>query len=100
MKQICTGQIAEFAVTNSKLETFSVTTPKMADGTITSTKPAESFMKRVTLNDDAAGNALGWKPDGVINGFFIFEPLISSDQNEPFFIVESQSLCDVREHNA
>jgi hypothetical protein len=36
----------------------------IADNSITSTKPAESFMKRVTLIDNAAGNALGWNPDG------------------------------------
>jgi hypothetical protein len=36
----------------------------LADGSVTSTKPAESFMKKVTLLDDADGNALGWSPDG------------------------------------
>jgi hypothetical protein len=36
----------------------------IADNSITSTKPAESFMKRVILIDNAADNALGWNPDG------------------------------------
>jgi hypothetical protein len=51
MKQIGTGQIA--------------------DGTITSTKPAESFMKRVIVLDNAAGNAVGWNPDGGDTHFII-----------------------------
>jgi len=37
----------------------SVTTDKFADNSITSSKPAESYEKRVTLLDNADGNALG-----------------------------------------
>jgi hypothetical protein len=37
---------------------------------------AESFMKKVTLFDNAAGNARGWNPNGVSTTiFFITEPL-------------------------
>ncbi|HYZ60086.1 MAG TPA: hypothetical protein VE544_10565 [Nitrososphaeraceae archaeon] len=31
----------------------------------------QSFMKRVTLIDNAAGNALGWNPDGSTTQFYI-----------------------------
>ena len=36
-------------------------------------------MKKVTLLDDAAGNALGWNPDGVTTIFKITEPNIDFD---------------------
>jgi hypothetical protein len=49
----------------------------IADGAITSTKPAESFMKKVTLLDNPAGNAKGWDPNGVTIHFFISEPAVS-----------------------
>jgi hypothetical protein len=54
----------------------------------------ESFMKRVTLIDDAAGNTKGWDPSGQPgNGggneiFIISEPAISSGIDNSFFIVE------------
>src|ERR687891_2841872 len=44
-------------------------TNAIADNSITSTKPAESFMKVVTVLDNAAGNARGWNPDGVETDF-------------------------------
>ena len=48
----------------------------LADGSVTSTKPAESFMKKVTLFDDLAGNNRGWQPNGIDKTtFFISEPL-------------------------
>jgi hypothetical protein len=50
----------------------------IADNSITSTKPAESFMKRVVVADNAAGNAVGWNPDGVANDFTITEPAVDS----------------------
>jgi hypothetical protein len=56
----------------------------IANGAITSTKPAESFMKRVTLLDNEADNALGWNHDGVHAEFTIFEPTIFSDINTAF----------------
>jgi hypothetical protein len=65
--QVGTGQIADNAVT----------TPKIADNSITSTKPNEAFMKRKTLLDSPAGNALGWNPDGVTKTFTITEPDVS-----------------------
>ncbi|MGI0043558.1 MAG: hypothetical protein ACRD47_07590 [Nitrososphaeraceae archaeon] len=46
----------------------------LADSSVTSTKPAESFMKVVTVHDDAAGHAVGWDPGGVQTGFEILEP--------------------------
>jgi hypothetical protein len=67
IKQIGTDGIANGAVTSQKI----------ADGEITSTKPAESFMKRVILIDNAAGNARGWDPDGVDTSFTISEPAIT-----------------------
>jgi hypothetical protein len=98
MKQIGTNAIANNAITSSKLGTFSVTdskldagsvsTSKIEDGAITSTKPAESFMKRVTVLDNAAGHAVGWDPDGSTLAFGIFEPDMSENRNNPFIIVE------------
>lgn len=44
----------------------------IADGAITWTKPVESFMRRVTVVDNAAGNAVGWNPDGLQQLFDIF----------------------------
>ncbi len=49
----------------------------IADKSITSTKPAKSFMKRVTVFDDAVGHAVGWDPDGVDVSFQISEPAVS-----------------------
>lgn len=43
---------------------------------MTSTKPAERFMKRVTVFDDAAGHALGWDPNGVTTSITITEPAV------------------------
>jgi hypothetical protein len=53
-------------------------TNDIADSSITSTKPNEGFMKRVTLLDNAAGNALGWIPDGSVDNFVITEPAVSA----------------------
>jgi hypothetical protein len=58
----------------------------LADGSVTSTKPADSFMKRVTVLDNAAGNAVGWNPPA--NGFTIVEPDLSINPRNPFLIVE------------
>jgi hypothetical protein len=121
IKQIGTGQIADGAVTNAKIANSAVTTgkigngeittpkiednavtsPKIADGSVTSTKPAESFTKRVTLLDNAAGNAKGWNPDNFDKVFTIEEPQVSTE-NSAFFIIEVQALgnrlCAVIDH--
>jgi hypothetical protein len=47
-------------------------------------------MKRVTVLDNAAGNALGWNPDGVDRFFMIAEPEIGTIDS-PFFIIEITS---------
>jgi hypothetical protein len=69
----------------------------LADGSVTSTKPAESFMKRVTIRDTPAGNALGWNPNGGNNGFIISDPSVSSS-DESFINVEAQSDESVTNH--
>lgn len=53
-------------------------TTEIGDSSITSSKPAENFMKRVTLFDEPAGNALGWDPDGVKTSFIIFDPDVTN----------------------
>src|SRR5918996_876509 len=58
---------------NNVIANSAITTPKIADNSITSTKPNQNFMKRVTLTDNAAGNNLGWNPDGVKTQFAITE---------------------------
>jgi hypothetical protein len=65
IRQISASDIADSAVT----------TQKIADEAITPTKPAESFMKRIMLLDDAGGNALGWNPDGIETAFNIIAPV-------------------------
>jgi hypothetical protein len=39
---------------------------------------AQSFMKKVRLLDNAAGNARGWNPNGAQQGFGITEPAVSN----------------------
>jgi hypothetical protein len=51
-------------------------TNAIADNSITSSKPAASLMKKVILSDDAAGNALGWNPNGATTSFVIDETAI------------------------
>jgi hypothetical protein len=65
-------------VGNAQIAPGAVTTTKIATGAVSSTDIAQSFMKRVTVLDDAAGNAVGWNPDGSTTTFFISEPLIDS----------------------
>lgn len=76
----------------------------IAPNSITPTKPAESFMKRVTLEDDEAGHALGWNPDCVTAQFSIFDTTISATAGSSFisiFVVDSAGVtpenrfCDV-----
>lgn len=52
-------------------------TNAIADNSITSTKPAESYEKRVTVLDNAAGHAVGWDPDDSDTFFDITEPAVS-----------------------
>ncbi|MGH9911330.1 MAG: hypothetical protein ACRD4J_04515 [Nitrososphaeraceae archaeon] len=84
MVQVGNAQIAPGAVTTTKIATGAVTSGDIADGAITSTKPAESFMKKVILEDNTAGQARGWNPPEFV--FFISEPLVSL--NESFINVE------------
>lgn len=81
-----TDDLEDGAVTTPKLADNAVTTDKIADNSITSNKPSDSFMKRVTLLDNAAGNALGWNPDGepsTIN-FAVTEPAISISHDQSY----------------
>jgi hypothetical protein len=50
--QIKTADLAGNAVTSGKIK----------DGEIKGADISQAFMKKVTLQDDAAGNALGWVP--------------------------------------
>ncbi|MGH9979369.1 MAG: hypothetical protein ACRD8Z_26570 [Nitrososphaeraceae archaeon] len=65
----------------------------IADGAITWTKPVESFMRRVTVVDNAAGNAVGWNPDGLQQLFdiFIFDDL--REQNAGYVSVLFPDTC-------
>jgi hypothetical protein len=68
----------------------------IAPGSITPTKPAESFMKRVTVEDDTAGHGVGWDPGGGIVDFLINEPAVG-DPTISFVNVWVESLpgCQV-----
>jgi hypothetical protein len=80
-----------------------IDTNDIADNAITSTKPNEGFMKRVTLLDNAAGNAKGWNPDNSAEVFTIEEPQVSTE-NSPFFIIEVKAPgnrgCAVMDHDS
>ena len=65
---------------------------QIADNSITSTKPAESFMKKVILLDDADGNALGWNPDAFETAFNIAASSVSSF-NDGYVSVVIPSEC-------
>jgi hypothetical protein len=89
-------------VGNAQIAPGAVTTTKIATGAVSSTDIAQSFMKRVTLNDDAAGHAKGWDPNGA------FEIFTISDSNaidpESYFasieVIDSANtkyLCSVIE---
>jgi hypothetical protein len=60
-------------VGNAQIAPGAVTTSKIATGAVGKTDVAESFMKKVTVLDDAAGNAVGWNPDGSTVDFDISE---------------------------
>jgi hypothetical protein len=49
----------------------------LADGSVTSTKPADSYQKRVTVNDSPNGHTVGWDPNGATTTFTITEPAIT-----------------------
>ena len=73
-------------------------TNAIADNSITSTKPAESFMKRVSLLDNPAGNALGWDPDGVKTLFTLTGEFISPDIMITIMVINvanTNHFCDV-----
>jgi hypothetical protein len=76
----------------------------LADGSVTSTKPAESFMKKVVVFDDMAGNLVGWDPDNTDQTFTISEPAISSDTGAHISIEVVDALqsndCEVTFHSA
>jgi hypothetical protein len=67
-----------------------INTNDIADNSITSTKPSEDLMKRVTLEDDAAGNALGWNPNGALDAFTITEPAVSGENSAFVSIIVDQ----------
>jgi hypothetical protein len=67
-------------VGNAQIAPGAVTTTKIATGAVSSTDIAQSFMKKVTVLDDAAGNAVGWNPDGSTIDFDISEPAVDNVQ--------------------
>ena len=80
-KLITTADIADNAVTSPKIKDGEVKTSDIEDGTITGDDVSQAFMKRVTLNDDAAGNSHGWKPGTGTGGFIIRDTDISGSIN-------------------
>jgi len=67
----------------------------LADGAVTKTKPAESFMKKVLVLDNAAGNLVGWDPDGVVAVFEIAEPLAAAGSTSSAIInIDSTVVAD------
>ena len=74
-------------------------TDQIADGAVTSAKPAESFMKRVTLMDNAAGNARGWNPDGVTTDFTIAEPVILDSTLVSINLKSGNNVCSVDDNS-
>ena len=72
-------------------------TNAIADNSITSSKPAQSFMKRVTVLDNAAGHLVGWDPNGAATLFFISEPAIATKDDTFVNILVGGTLnnCEV-----
>jgi hypothetical protein len=105
IKQKGTSAIADNAITTPKIADSAVTGPKIADGAITSTKPAESFMKRVQVNDDSDGHTVGWDPDGIKTFFTITDADVFGF-NEAFISVTIASgndinyLCNTVDHES
>jgi hypothetical protein len=54
-------------------------------------------MKRVTLTDDPAGNALGWDPSGTLSFFDITEPAITTNHGAfvDIFVTGLLDNCEV-----
>ncbi len=89
---VTSGDIANSAVTEPRVSDGAITTPKVADGAITSTKPAESFMKRVTVLYNAAGNGVGWNPNDSTHTFTIIESALSFNRHNTFLNVEVHGI--------
>jgi hypothetical protein len=70
----------------------------LADGSVTSTKPAESFMKKVSVFDNAAGHAVGWDPNGASTVFTISEPAIVATDGIFFTVEVVNTICAVDTH--
>jgi hypothetical protein len=66
MKQIGTGQIADNAVTTSKI----------ADGAVSSNDLDPTIFISRFLLDNANGNSFGWNPNGVETDFIIFDEAV------------------------
>ena len=69
-------------------------------GTITGNEISPAFMKRVTLNDDAAGNAKGWDPNTDREFFTISESGITGSRNN-FYVDASNegSNCHIDQYD-
>jgi hypothetical protein len=51
-------------------------------------------MKRVSVLDDAAGNAIGWDPNGVDDSFFIDDINVQSDfETFVSVMVDTSIIC-------
>jgi hypothetical protein len=102
--QVGNAQIAPGAVTVTKIAPGAVTANRIADGAVTSTKPAESFMKRVTVDDTFAGNQVGWNPDGSRVTFTITESEVSGPDFSFVSVIvdtlgtDTNFFCDTVKH--
>ncbi|MPZ07163.1 MAG: hypothetical protein GEU26_12255 [Nitrososphaeraceae archaeon] len=86
MKQISTGQIADNAVTSSKI----------ADGTVSSNDLDPMLMISRFLLDNTQGASFGWNPDGIETDFIIFDEAVA-DSNAVLINVgdiDSNSQCE------
>ena len=55
----------------------------------------EAFMKRVTVRDTPAGNAIGWNPDNIQTIFTIQEPNSIADSSSVVITVTTGHVCTV-----
>ena len=81
LKKVGTAQLLTGAVTLDKMASSSVDSSKVVDGSITGADVSTAFMKNVVLTNDAAGNAVGWTPNGFVRTFTIFDGSVTDLSN-------------------
>jgi hypothetical protein len=81
------GQIIDGPSQSKGFPIYDIGTNSLADKSITGNDVSPSFMIRKTLDDDNAGHAHGWNPDGSTKSFAIFDSDIVGASDSEFIDV-------------